>query len=631
MAIINAARALATAALAALCGCSLLYPFDQPLPDASTPICERDEDCNRDAPLCTSYVCRDFACRLAPGGDTRDLDGDEHSSIACGGDDCDDTDDDVHPGAPERCNGVDDDCSGTPDDGPGMDCSPGDDGETCATPCGTTGVVACSNECVLTCFPPTETCNGADDDCDDAVDELFECPAGGPVPCATACGSEGVRRCDASCRLVGPCVPPDEVCNDVDDDCDDLVDEGIDRRLTFVDRYYSLLPVMAWNGEEFGLAWLDSRWSVDGTGWDVVEIHFARLTGDGRVVEGSERRLTVTDRIVANAQIAWTGTEYLIVYALSSTDRAVAGNPAYDLYSLRIDATGTVLTPPRRLTAATGLLNAYFSAIAWNGSTLGVAWEQTSDVLTALTEVYFVTLDALGEPLGEPVPLDVFSGTSVAAEPALLWNGAAWIVAWSEDTDPTFWGVAHAIMVQRLALDGTPLGAPLQVTDTGATSRAPTLAHNGTDYFLAWRERDVEGVSQINFTTFDDGTASPQPAHPIGPGFGTIPVNPIQSFPRATWNGERWSLAWNTTSLATYSASVFFGLVEADGETVAVTRQVTPSVGIAAFPRLSWEGTSPFLVWFDSRDDDCRARGEPDSCISYTEIYASTDLCLETP
>ena len=41
-----------------------------------------------------------------------DADGDGYISLQCGGDDCDDEDGAVYPGAEERCNGLDEDCDG---------------------------------------------------------------------------------------------------------------------------------------------------------------------------------------------------------------------------------------------------------------------------------------------------------------------------------------------------------------------------------------------------------------------------------------------------------------------------------------------------------------------------------------
>jgi cysteine-rich repeat protein len=53
-----------------------------------------------------------------------------------------------------------------------------------------------------------------------------ECEPELPVSCVTLCDSFGSMLCGDDCRAFGECVPPPESCNGVDDDCDEIVDEG---------------------------------------------------------------------------------------------------------------------------------------------------------------------------------------------------------------------------------------------------------------------------------------------------------------------------------------------------------------------------------------------------------------------
>ena len=54
-----------------------------------------------------------------------------------------------------------------------LDCEPWDS-EDCETDCESTGTRTCSTGCSWGgCVAPTESCNGVDDDCDDSVDEGF--------------------------------------------------------------------------------------------------------------------------------------------------------------------------------------------------------------------------------------------------------------------------------------------------------------------------------------------------------------------------------------------------------------------------------------------------------------------------
>ncbi len=133
---------------------------------------------------------------------------------------------------PEECNGFDDDCNGTVDDG-----DPGG-----GAPCMATGVFGicqlgtmhCKNG-ALKCAPGTpqpETCNGLDDNCDSFVDEGIlpgvgmQCDTGLMGLCSiglTTCKGMAGVTCTAS---VVPGQLP-ESCNGQDDNCDGNIDEGI--------------------------------------------------------------------------------------------------------------------------------------------------------------------------------------------------------------------------------------------------------------------------------------------------------------------------------------------------------------------------------------------------------------------
>jgi hypothetical protein len=129
----------------------------------------------------------------------------------------------------ETCNGADDDCDGTCDDE--WPCCRGQTAE-CLTTCGTLGSGTCTESCGVptgaACTPPAERCNGADDDCDFLCDDGWACCRGLVVPCETTCHTTGSGTCTDDCALpaAGACTPPSEECNGVDDDCDLLCDDG---------------------------------------------------------------------------------------------------------------------------------------------------------------------------------------------------------------------------------------------------------------------------------------------------------------------------------------------------------------------------------------------------------------------
>jgi MYXO-CTERM domain-containing protein len=149
--------------------------------------------------------------------------------------DCVDTDGAIYPGATEICDGKDNDCDGTIDEGATGTYYRDSDGDGygdasvtssgCTAPSGyVTDKTDCDDYNDDRNPGETEICDGKDNDCDISVDEGTECTDDD----GDGYSEKGGDCDDASTSESPATVEADAGCNGVDDDCDGTTDEGTD-------------------------------------------------------------------------------------------------------------------------------------------------------------------------------------------------------------------------------------------------------------------------------------------------------------------------------------------------------------------------------------------------------------------
>jgi hypothetical protein len=205
---------LATCPLPPLAGASIsLEPGDQAIPNWCYARTEYGALGNKGTPGAANTWCDD--------------DGD---GFAEDQGDCDDTLASVNPDAGEACNGIDDDCNGTIDDGlpaPPACKSEGVCAGTAAACLGHDGFVCAYPD---TYEPVESACDGLDNDCDGDTDEDVKPPDGACLDAGVCAGSSWLCAGPKGwlCTYPATWEPAEATCDGLDNDCDGDTDEGFD-------------------------------------------------------------------------------------------------------------------------------------------------------------------------------------------------------------------------------------------------------------------------------------------------------------------------------------------------------------------------------------------------------------------
>lgn len=390
--------------------------------------------------------------------------------------DCNDANAAIHPGAAEACNGFDDDCDGSIDEG-------------CTTDCSNPDTVGASKRVTT----------------DSAVSEMASIAWTG-----SGYGIAWHDNRDSSQYEIYFALA-DAGGNKI----------GSDKRITSAASSQKE-PSLVWTGTEFGIAFDDYRNSN-------YEIYFTRLDSSGNKI-GTETRITSNSQVQRYPSLAWTGSEYGVVWQ-DYRD----GN--YEIYFSRINADGTKNGSDVRISHSLGI--SYYPAIVWDGDGYGVVWQDERDgnrevyfsqldssgieivndtritsnsssseypdicwtgneygivwydLRDTNNEIYFTRVSNSGMEIGDDVR--VTSNDQSSIYPSIAWTGSEYGIAWQDSRDGN-----PEIYYGRISSTGSRLGSDLRVTRDSSNSYNPDIARTGTDFGIAWHD-NRDGNSEIYF------------------------------------------------------------------------------------------------------------------------------------
>jgi hypothetical protein len=505
----NTATAIVLSVLV-LAGCNAIYGFDQPLvmPDFRdadeevTFFCESNEDCTALGPC---IVCTMGACQEAANADG---DGDGYLNIDCDGekkgDDCDDTDADVHPDAEERCNGADDNCDGTRDEGDafGLSWTTGRSGGHSGVPApvtGRTGLawVEGSSPCssIVSAFVDIGGAIRYPTTIAECGEDVYMAERGSSVGFAAAWVDRSLGGANVFLQLLDPSGDPDASYRDPVNVSDDYEESD--------------MPVLAWSptGYHFAVAWLshdtDDRNSVRVL-FDLLEPNGTALLPEARPLTSAYFRLDGDNDLTFGEKV-----DLVSVDGETFEGFAVAWAQSNGIWIATVDVSedGTAIDDVQTLNLAgtTATSGAFLPSLAWADERFVVAYAQVNpDGTKPSPDVRLAQVFVEGGTLrAEPITFDYLFPRE-ATYPAVVYHadldeiGLAWAdgregygkreVRFARLKLEQFDGATHALFVLERE--------DLVLTEPEAYAAGVDLGFEpGGGFVATWTERSESGVS----------------------------------------------------------------------------------------------------------------------------------------
>ena len=228
------------------------------------------------------------------------------------------------------------------------------------------------------------------------------------------------------------------------------------------------------------------------------------------------------------------------------------------IYMQRLDDTGMLLNQVPA-TILSGTTDAF--SVAWNGSEFGMV---LSGANSDMYQVYWLRVSIDGLVVAGPTKLP--QGGINSIQPALVWTGCEYAVAWT-DTRPG----TPAIYYARFAADFTRNSDDLMLSAAGMRGSYPTVAAQDTGGVVVCYEQLVTASNQEIFCARLDGSGVTNTQQ-----LSSTP-DPSQN-PHAVAHGQNVWVLWDDYQPAASVPNVVWQFLDASGMPLLAAPRVDPDV-----------------------------------------------------
>jgi hypothetical protein len=228
------------------------------------------------------------------------------------------------------------------------------------------------------------------------------------------------------------------------------------------------------------VAWYDDRTAANGT-----DVYAARIQPNGAMLDGSGIPVATAFETQGTPQIAWNGSEFLIVY-----DTYQNGN--WDVYGTRVSPNGLVLDHDG-IPISTVKYRQGVPAVASDGTNFLVAWQDYRDQLTKNPDIWGARVAANGTVL-DAGGLQIVNDNFYDDVPHIAFNGSNYLVVWHAFTNLSG-SSNYDVQGQMVSPAGSLTGSTVNISVAAANQLYPKVASNGDNFLVVWEDYRDSGTN----------------------------------------------------------------------------------------------------------------------------------------